>query len=319
MNFIQQAYKGANNLGTYVGSIILLFIGWQIIGVIPLTVVAFSYAGSLDKFAEAGKSNFMNIGINSNLFLILMIFSFFCALATLFFCIKFIHKRKIKTVITTRDKIDWKRVFFSFGWWFGIVMLLIVIDYFLFPEHYIWNFKLVPFTILCIISFLLLPIQTSMEEVFVRGYLMQGFGTWFKRPWMALVVTSVIFGLLHFANPEVEKLGNITMVYYIGTGLVLGLMTLLDEGMELALGFHAANNIASAILVTTSWSALQTEALLVDTSEPSLGWEMFFPVLVLYPIILFVFSKKYGWKHWKEKLFKKVHPPIQFKEDEFIA
>jgi hypothetical protein len=31
-------------------------------------------------------------------------------------------------------------------------------------------------------------------------------------------------------------------VYYIGTGLFLGI-TLMDEGMELALGFHAANNL----------------------------------------------------------------------------
>lgn len=319
MNFIQQAYKGANNWGTYVGSFVLFFIGWQIIGMLPLIIVAFYYAGSLENFAEAGKDNFMNIGIDSNLFLLLMIFSFFVGLATLFFCVKYIHKRKIKTVITSRKKIDWKRVFFSFSWWFGITAFLFLIDYFLFPEQYTWNFKLVPFTILCLISFLLLPIQTSMEEVLFRGYLMQGFGIWFKRPWIALVITSIIFGLLHSANPEVQKLGMITMVYYIGTGLVLGIMTLLDDGMELALGFHAANNIASAIFVTTSWSALQTDALFVNTSEPSVGWEMFFPVLVLYPIILFVFSKKYGWQHWKEKLFKKVYPPIELNEDEFIA
>jgi hypothetical protein len=30
-------------------------------------------------------------------------------------------------------------------------------------------------------------------------------------------------------------------VYYIGTGLFLGILTLMDEGMELALGFHANN------------------------------------------------------------------------------
>ena len=37
---------------------------------------------------------------------------------------------------------------------------------------------------------------------------MQGFGTWFKNSFVALILTSVIFGLLHGVNPEVEKLGS---------------------------------------------------------------------------------------------------------------
>ena len=141
----------------------------------------------------------------------------------------------------------------------------------------------------------------------------------FKKTFVALILTSVIFGLLHGLNPEVEKLGYITMVYYIGTGLVLGIFTLMDEGTELSLGFHAANNIIAAVFVTTDWTVFQTEALLIDTSEPSVGWEMFLPVLVLYPITLYVFSKKYGWTNWKDKLFGSVQKPIILKEEEFIA
>ncbi len=134
-----------------------------------------------------------------------------------------------------------------------------------------------------------------------------------------LILTSVIFGLLHGLNPEVEKLGWISMVYYIGTGLVLGIFTLMDEGTELALGFHAANNIIAAVLVTANWTVFQTEALLVDTSEPSVGWEMFVPVLILYPMVLFIFSDKYGWTNWQGKLLGTVRKPIELKEDEFIA
>ena len=32
-------------------------------------------------------------------------------------------------------------------------------------------------------------------------------------------MTSAIFGLLHMANPEIDKIGNIALVFYIGTGL----------------------------------------------------------------------------------------------------
>ena len=128
----------------------------------------------------------------------------------------------------------------------------------------------------------------------------------FKNRWAPLVMTSIIFGGLHLFNPEVEKLGYGIMVYYIGTGLFLGILTLMDEGIELALGFHAANNLFTALLVTSSWTAFQTESILIDTSEPSLGAELIISLLVLYPIFLFFMSKKYGWNQWKQRLTSKI-------------
>ena len=140
---------------------------------------------------------------------------------------------------------------------------------------------------------------------------MQGLGILFKNRWMPLLLTSVGFGLLHGLNPEVDKLGPIMMVFYIGTGLVLGIMTLMDDGLELALGFHAANNMFAALMVTSDWSALQTDALLTLTADPAKisFTEIAAPVLIVYPILLFILSKKYGWTNWKEKLFGNVVPP----------
>jgi len=178
------------------------------------------------------------------------------------------------------------------------------------PEDYVFNFKLQPFLILCVIAILLVPLQTSFEEYLFRGYLMQGIGVVTKYKWIPLVITSVVFGLLHIANPEVDKLGPIIMVYYIGTGLFLGIMTLMDEGLELSLGFHAANNLFTALLVTADWTAFQTHSLYRDISEPELGWDVFVPVLVIYPILLFVFSKKYGWTDWKDRLTGDVQKNI---------
>jgi hypothetical protein len=119
-------------------------------------------------------------------------------------------------------------------------------------------------------------------------------------------VTSIIFGCLHLFNPEVEKLGYGIMVYYIGTGLFLGILTLMDDGIELALGFHAANNLFTALLVTSSWTAFQTESILIDISEPSLGLELVVSLVILYPIFLFIMSKKYGWSQWIVKLTSKI-------------
>jgi membrane protease YdiL (CAAX protease family) len=138
---------------------------------------------------------------------------------------------------------------------------------------------------------------------------MQGIGFMSKNRWLPLILTSVIFGLMHIANPEVEKIGYIIMVYYIGTGFFLGIMTLMDDGLELALGFHAANNLITALLVTANWTAFQTNSILKDTSEPAAGLDVLVPVFIVFPILLFIFSKVYKWKNWKEKLTGNVVEP----------
>ncbi len=317
MYYIQQAFKGLNDFWRYLVGLLLVFIGWQLFGMIPLIAVAFGYSKDIIEFQRSADTNFMDLGIPKNLFLFLMLFSFIVGLLSLFFVVKKIHNRSVTSLITARKSIDWNRVFYSFGLWFSVSLFFLVVGYFAEPEMFHWNFKPIPFFILVFISFLLMPLQTSFEELLFRGYLMQGLGVWMRRAWLPLLITATIFGLLHGANPEVEKLGYWVMVYYIGTGLFLGILTLMDDGTELALGFHAANNIVAAVFVTQSWVVFQTDALFVNTSEPVLSMEMFVPVFVVYPILLFVFSKKYKWTNWKERLFGKIENPFD-KEDEVI-
>lgn len=315
MNFIQQAYKGKNEWYHWLITLFLVFLGWQIFGVIPLVMAAAAKSKNVAEFLEFAQSNFMTAGIDKNFLLFLIIFTFFVGLLFLFIGVKYIHKRTITSLITSRKKVDWKRFFYGFFVWGFIAIAFSYISILLAPENFTWNFNAKPFFILLAISFLFIPFQTSLEELLFRGYLMQGLGILAKNRWLPLIFTSVVFGLLHGANPEVAKLGQISMVFYIGTGLFYGIVTLMDEGTELALGLHAVNNITAAFFITTDWTVFQTDALYIDTSEPSLTWEMFLPVFVLYPIMLFLFSKKYGWKNWKEKLTGKISEPVNLKEN----
>ncbi|GAH03214.1 unnamed protein product [marine sediment metagenome] len=57
------------------------------------------------------------------------------------------------------------------------------------------------------------------------------------------------------------------------------------------------------------WAVFQTDALFVDTSEPSVGIEMILPVIILYPMIIYIFSKKYKWSDWNKKLFGSISIP----------
>ena len=318
MNFIQQVYKGKNDWWRYAIGILLIFFGWQIVGIVPLSLVAVLHSSDIHAFQQAAADNFMSLGINSNLYLFSMIMMFAIGLLFIYWVITKIHKRSFTSALTSRKKLDWKRVFFAFGIWFMASLLLFGIDYFMAPENFEWNFKLVPFLTLVLVTLFFLPLQTSFEEVLFRGYLMQSLGALSKNRWFPLLFTALTFGLLHLFNPEVEKLGYMVMIYYIGTGLLFGMTTLLDEGLELALGMHAANNIVAAIFVTTNWTVFQTDALFIDTSEPNLGLEMYIPVFIIYPLLLLLFSKKYGWKNWKEKLLGQIEKPITLLEDKSL-
>ncbi len=224
-------------------------------------------------------------------------------------------ERKGSNRFFLENLIPWSRIFFSFGLIVITMIVLTGIDYYNNPENYILQFDLIPFLILIAITILLIPLQTSFEEYLFRGYLMQGIGVLAKNKWLPLIITSVLFGSMHFANPEVDKLGNIIMIYYIGTGFFLGIMTLMDEGMELALGFHAGNNIIAALLVTSDWAVFQTNSVLKDISEPAVGFNILGPVFIIYPIFLLIMAWRYKWHNWKGKLFGKVEEPIAIAEE----
>ena len=314
MNYIEQAYKGKNEWYHWLFTIVIVFFGWQVLGVLPLVLAAAGKSESIAQFTEFAKDNFMTAGLDKNFLLLLLLVMFLFGLMFLFIGVKYIHQRSFTSLITSRTKVDWKRFFYGFFVWGILAVGMTYASILLAPENFIWNFNATPFFILVAISFIFIPFQTSFEELLFRGYFMQGIGVLAKNRWVPLLVTSLVFGLLHGTNPEVAKLGQITMVFYIGTGLFFGIVTLMDEGTEITLGLHAVNNITAAFFVTTDWMVFQTDALYKDISEPSVSWEMFLPVFILYPIMLFLFSKKYGWTNWKDKLTGKITKPDSLKE-----
>jgi membrane protease YdiL (CAAX protease family) len=300
--FLKTAISSKEPFWTYLlGSFVIII--FNIIGQLPLTYFMIDSG-----ISSSSVSNPMELlrSLDKNLQLFLLLIPFLVGFLGLWLVIKKIHGRSLKSITTIREKTDWNRVVFSFTIWAGISVVLIVGNYLFTPESYEWNFNFKNFIVLFVIAVLLIPVQTSLEEYIFRGYLMQGFGKLFHNHWAPLIMTSFIFGFLHLFNPEVEKLGYGILVYYIGTGLFLGIITLMDEGIELALGFHAANNLITALLVTSSWTAFQTESVLIDVSEPSLGTELILSIFILYPGFLYLMTKKYNWSDWKNKLIAKI-------------
>ncbi len=279
---------------------------------IPFTILFFAIIGSNFILSDGMDTNVMmqnyiNEFGETIAFLMLII-----PLVVLFFVLLFWVKigagQSIRSLTTARAKVDWKRVFFSFFVWSIFTIGSTLIYFYFSPTDFEINFNASAFFPFVIIALLTIPFQTSFEEYFFRGHLMQGLGLGSNNKWFPLIVTSVLFGLMHWGNPEVAAFGPIVMIYYIGTGFFLGIITLMDDGLELALGFHAANNLIGALLLTSSNSAFQTPSILKDISEvgSSSFSEIIIPVLIIYPLLILLFAKKYNWSGFKTKLFGKL-------------
>ena len=309
--YIKQVIRNRENWGYYLlGILVVIPIMWVIFQIpitIALTAAAFQDEENLAKMASGDAAEMMSI-LEPNLNLFLMLLVYVGILVGVFISTKLLHKNSIRELTTSRDKIDWSRFFFAFSIWGTFILFVQLSDILIFsPDDYVWNFKPIPFLILLVIALLLLPLQTSAEEYFFRGYLMQGIGVITGNRWVPLFFTSIAFGLVHYANPEVDKLGYAIFAIYIGSSFVYGITTLMDEGMELSLGMHAANNVIIALLSTADWTAIQSHSLYKNVAEPTIiNFSEILPAFIFYFIVLYIFSKKYNWTDWQGKLFGKI-------------
>ncbi len=306
--FLQQAKIGENKWWQYLVTVIIVIVGY-VVGQIPLSVIIFNKMqdGSIPpdvqaEFMETQDMSLLNMNENWLLFLILL--SFVGALGGLWLMVTKLHDKPFRILITPNSSINWRKIFYGFGLWIGLTLVAEVIFYFVDPGNYDVQFTLVPFLILLVIALALIPLQITFEEIFLRGYLMQGFALLASNRWLPLVLTSLIFGLLHSFNPEVTKFGFGTMMsYYIGVGLFLGILTLMDDSLELALGVHAATNLYGALFFTFEGSVLQTPAIF-RMLEVNIDYMLivFFAAAVLFTIIV---ARKYGWQDWS-KIYSRI-------------
>ena len=292
MNFIDQADKGNTKAGSYVLTILAVFVAF-ILGQSVMVTLGQNIPGV--SIFEMEKTTDLNT------LLTLLMIPFIFVFLTILLCVRYIHQRPILSVFTARDQFDWKRFFTSFLIWGVMLTILHIINY-LIGADYQWHFDSGTFFPLLMISLFLLPIQTTAEDLLFRGYLLQGFKKIVPWSFMSILITGSMFGMMHAGNPEVELLGNALLIYYIFSGIFLGMLTHLDNGMELGMGYHVMNNIFGALIITNDWQAFQTNALLIDHSPPAFGWDSILILAIVQPLLLFLYSRIYKWGSWKEKL-----------------
>jgi len=302
MSFIDKAKEGNTSFSSYLLGIVLI-ISVYLLGSYFL-ILDLQWNFGIESFDGVSQKEIVRI-LGNNRFLAWLIVPFLFVALFLVIHTKFVHKRTVLSIFSGRENFDWKRVLFSFSLLFSVLSLFLFIQY-LSSDSLIFQFDLQKFIPLFFIAIFLLPIQTSCEELLFRSYILQGIKMRTKKNSVAVLISGLMFGAIHIGNPEIAKIGYHIIVYYMLVGVFLALISLFDNGIELALGYHAANNVFAALMVTNNWQAFQTNAVFMDISDPGMGLDTIIGILFILPLVFFIFYKKYKWhslkEMWQDKL-----------------
>ena len=107
---------------------------------------------------------------------------------------------------------------------------------------YFDKFELVPFIILFIAVF----VQSAAEEMICRGFIYQRvLRTYRGRFWLAVIINSVFFGMIHLGNNGISAMAVVDLVV---TGLLFSAMVYYFDSLWMAMAAHAGWNFTQSIL-----------------------------------------------------------------------
>lgn len=265
MNFdyLDAALEGKNEWWRYLIAVLLILFFWLILGSIPVIAAAAVVMADGNPATEVGP--FGLIGVDPLLNFILLMFSFVAFLLGILLAVRFIHRRPLRSLVTAAPQIDWRRLGQGFAIWIALAALIALVEAVLFPDRYQLTFQAVRFLPFVPLAILFIPLQTTAEELLFRGYLLQGFGRLIRNWFILACLSGLLFMLPHLANPEVSAGPALLAIFYFSFGAFLAFITLRDNGLELALGAHAGNNLFTALLVNYEGGALATPAIFTAT------------------------------------------------------
>jgi len=307
--FLEQGTKLQNKFWKYLLGSLLIFVGLSI-GQILISLIVFLTASvNLTKLPNTANGSLGALSPNIVLLLFLIVYT--AALTAIYFVSRYLHNQTWQSLITSRTEIDWRRIFFSFGLCttFSIVFYCFLIYFW--PDEQVFIFKPLAFAIYFIIIICLSFLRAFTEQVVYCGYLMQGFANLSANRWFPMIMVAVISSLVYITHPEIGAKGYITMFFFqLIYALFFCVLTLMDEGIELAIGFYTATLLITQCFWTSDDTAIKTASLFMtlnhDHPETGIGLENIVERLIIIPIFLLICSKKYGWANWKQKLLGQI-------------
>lgn len=111
------------------------------------------------------------------------------------------------------------------------------------------------------------PLQAAGEEFLFRGYLLQAAGAVARSPWLAVLVSAMVFTAFH-GNQNLPLL-----VDRFGFALMAGALVHLTGGLEAAIAAHVINNVFAFGYAAASGGIARVRGLQVSTWTTT-GWNL---------------------------------------------
>lgn len=160
---------------------------------------------------------------------------------------RIIKDRPFSSYASSRGGWDWKIYFKCMAIVFVLYIISTILQLIIFGSSNGQN----NLNVLFIAFLIVVPLQCIGEEFLFRGLIMQTIGSWINIPIVAVIIQSIIFGLLHTYN----SIGIITV---IAGGIIMGIIAWKSNGLEASSALHSINNIftvslgVSGLILTTS-------------------------------------------------------------------
>lgn len=217
-----------------------------------------------------------------------VLLSFVPLLVGVLLVVRLIHKRPFTSLVTPDQKINWRRLGQGFVIYAILISLAAGVEAWLYPGRYRFELELPQFLFFLLVGLLLFPWQTTAEEFLFRGYLLQGLSRLSRQPLILSVMIGLLFMVSHLPNPEIEISPWLMATNFFVVGFALTLVSIKDNGLELALGIHAANNLFSLVAIYPS-PALPIKAIF-SVAELDPLYSLISLVVVYLIFYLVVFS-----------------------------
>ena len=293
-SFIEAALTGKHTPWRYIAGICLMLFIWLGIGsvVTAIFIVFFAIIGNVN-VQDLAQMTLDLTALGMIPYYLTLSASFIIFFLGIWLTVVLVHRRPLRTLVTGAPRINWRRIGLGGGIWFLLAVAVSLIEYLIWPETFSLRFDWRAFVPFFLLAIFLTPIQTTSEELFFRGYLLQGGSLISRNAIFLSLLSGILFTLPHLANPEVAAGLVLVSLNYFVLGVFLAWISLKDGTLELALGVHAGNNLFAALAVTFPDSALPTPAIFYTTHfDPGFALVVQVVACVLFYLVVFGWRKR---------------------------
>ena len=213
----------------------------------------------------------------------------------LWLVMRFLHKRPLRSLISPDLTINWAQwrtaafIVLTIGAIGGAITFA--------TTEVTQQMPIGTWLMWCIPALALLFLQTTAEELFFRGYLLQQLAARFKSRWIWWVLPALIFGSLHW-NPTI--FGDNAWFVVAATvlmGLILADITTRFGSLSAAMGLHFANNLIVMLFLNSAGQLSGISLFLYETElrSPEFRTELVISLVAMlfgYAIFLMIMRQR---------------------------